>query len=154
MLTGNQKKRINVWMNEVIRKGKWQDYDDLHIDRINPWIKKKPSKWINKSLEYFEFANSLVKQKGDFRVLLVIGLASRRKLRDTVKLDLDTLSFSKLSNSPPALYIYINNHYLGRRINASVKKHHVRYKDFLYYLYQAKDQYDGRYINCIHILVP
>jgi hypothetical protein len=154
MLTPNEQKRITNWIDEAIGKGTWSTYDDLHIDRINPWIKKKKSQWVNKSFDYLVFAHSYVQQKKDFKVVLAIPLASR----EIINIDndsLEQLTGEKLSYTPPSLHLYKDNHLIGNWINKSLTEGYMRYGRFTYFLSQEIDKYenDGSYTNTIHVIL-
>ena len=140
-------------MNDFIRKG-ILPHDDFHIDRINPWIKKTPDKWVKKSLEYFDFANLLIKDRKDFKIILAIQLASIEKSVDITQIDLDTLPVNKLSYSPPSLYIYKDNDTFGKWVNESIKKHPFQYKDFICFFHQEVERNCGDYANTIFIVNP
>lgn len=143
MVTEKQKNVIDAWLTEVMRKGTWPDHD-LHIDRINPRLKKEPSVWLEKGFEYFTYARSRGNKNG-FSAVLLIFLKDARHSQGLASVNIEELRGSDFSHTPPSIYLLQENHEKYSLITSEANKQQLRYQQFKYGLNEWFDSEDNVY---------
>ncbi len=65
---------IGNWITETMQTGSWEKFNDLHFDDIDNTIASSKDQWLHASLIFFNIANSLLPNKKDFLVALMVPL--------------------------------------------------------------------------------
>jgi hypothetical protein len=101
------KKKLEEWLVEVLKKEDWNAFNDIHIDQLDPNVKK--SKWIETGLIYLEELTSLKKLIAP-KLLVAIAFS----LRGSAKYK--GLNFRgakemlrESDDSPPSFYAFPSN---------------------------------------------
>ncbi len=90
------------WINETIKNRAWLQYDDLHIDGIEPKLPK--AQWVFFSLKILKQLYCLI-DKGKYQVLLTIPISYSRSETDFAVIDWNYIS-SQIDITPPSFYLF------------------------------------------------
>lgn len=92
---------IGNWITETMQTGSWEKFNDLHVDDIENTIASSKDQWLHASLIFFNIANSLLPNKKDFLVALMVPLEGQ--------IDWQNISYLALTEyldqTPPSLYL-------------------------------------------------
>lgn len=97
--------KIKEWLLKTVGDESWKEYNDLHIDTIDPFFKNKDN-WLNGGLECYNIANKFLKEASlPFLLELAIVLKSKKKQQNYIIKSFENIK-KDLTQTPPSLYIY------------------------------------------------
>jgi hypothetical protein len=94
---------LQQWVEELIRRQRWEQYDDLHVDMLDAQF-RRPGRWVEAIMLVLEALEHLTAQR-DYQVLLVIRLATSAVSAAGRTFERHTLE-DAVGDTPPSFYLF------------------------------------------------
>jgi hypothetical protein len=139
--------KLSEWIDNSIRDNSWDDFVDLHIDTIDPFL-KNPIYWTDYSILLYDITLDLLNDKL-YNCLLVIPLRYSEFCLSSQSLNLDQLK-SELDLTPPSLYLFPKGHqsYIQTINDATMIEGLSKEVGFNVFLRQELEE--GEYFRCLY----